>query len=275
MKTKLIAMDLDGTLLLPDKTLSARNRAALDAAAEKGILVVPATGRLYIGLPEFIRALPYVRYVIAINGAQLYDAVDDKVLHTADLDVETALAIYDLMETFPLAYDAYIDDKAYMDRRFIDTLEDYIPDDPHVLNMVLGLRIPVDDLRKMVRERGLPIQKLQCFCADVERLAQLRSIFAARFPKTAVSSSLKHNIEINSGDAVKANALLALCSHLGIDPAETLAFGDGLNDISMLRAAGTGVAMANASDEVRAAADMVTASNVEDGVAQYLEKYVL
>ena len=74
MKPKLIALDLDGTLLLPDKSLSARNRAALDAAAAAGIRIVPATGRLYAGLPYFIRALPYLRYLIAINGAQVYDA---------------------------------------------------------------------------------------------------------------------------------------------------------------------------------------------------------
>ena len=275
MKPKLIALDLDGTLLLPDKSLSARNRAALDAAAAAGIRIVPATGRLYAGLPDFIRALPYLRYLIAINGAQVYDAAEQKILHRADLSAETALAIYDVMETLPVAYDCYRDGKAYMPRRFLDALETYIPDNPVVRKMVRDLRIPVDDLQAMVRADNRPIQKLQCFFADGAARPRLMKLFAERFPTAAVSSSLGNNIEINDGAARKGNALLALCAHLGIDPAETVAFGDGINDIDMLRAAGTGVAMANAEPEVLAAADAVTAANTEDGVARYIEQNIL
>ena len=275
MKTKLIALDLDGTLLLPDKTLSARARAALDAAAAKGVLIVPATGRMFRALPDFVRTLPYLRYAITINGAQVYDAAEDRVLHRADLALDTALEIYDVMKGLDVAYDCYRDGKAYMERRFLDHLEDYIPNDPPVLTMVRSLRLPVDDLDAMLRADDRPIQKLQCFFADISRRAPLIAMFAERFPTTAVSSSLGGNVEINDGAARKGCALQALCTALGIDIAETVAFGDGINDIDMLRAAGTGVAMANADAAVKAAADTETAANTEDGVAQYIEKYIL
>ena len=133
MKTKLIALDLDGTLLLPDKSMSPRNRAALDAAAEKGIFIVPATGRLFIGLPEFIRSLPYLRYAITVNGAQVYDAAEDRVLCRAELPAADALALYDEMRALNLGYDVYMDDRAFMDHRFYDTFEVFFPDDPHIV----------------------------------------------------------------------------------------------------------------------------------------------
>ena len=89
-----------------------------------------------------------------------------------------------------------------------------------------------------------------------------------------MTSSVPFNIEINSARATKGRALESLCALLGIDPADTLAFGDGTNDVSLLRAAGCGVAMANASAEVRAAADRVTLSNNESGVAAVIEEFL-
>ena len=90
-----------------------------------------------------------------------------------------------------------------------------------------------------------------------------------------MTSSVPNNIEVNIRAANKGNALRILCNHLGIDLSQTMAFGDGGNDITMLRCAGTGVAMANACREAKEAADDVTADNEKDGVAVYLEKHVL
>ena len=96
-----------------------------------------------------------------------------------------------------------------------------------------------------------------------------------RFPDLAFSTSMPFNIEINARTATKGNALRALCRHLGLDPAQTLALGDGTNDSDMLRAAGVGVAMANADEAVKAAADHVTGNNNDAGFAEAVEKFVL
>ena len=93
------------------------------------------------------------------------------------------------------------------------------------------------------------------------------------FPELVLSISIAHNLEINAPDATKGAALLALCRALDIDPSETVAFGDGTNDVTMVKAAGVGVAMANASPETLAAADLVAPSNEEDGVARVLEQW--
>lgn len=92
-------------------------------------------------------------------------------------------------------------------------------------------------------------------------------------PQLVLSISMPYNLEVNAPGATKGEALLALCRALSVDPAETVAFGDGTNDRTMLRCAGVGVAMANAAPETRAEADLVAPSNQEDGVAQVLGQW--
>ncbi len=275
MKIKLIALDLDGTLLTPEKELTPRTRAALDAAAAQGIWIVPTTGRIYEGLPEFIRNLPYLRYVITVNGGQVYDAVTKEILHKAYIPLDLAMRVYDYLDTLPVAYDCYLDGEAFMQREKLEHLGDYIPDDPHNLQMSVRLRKPLDDFKGYLRRENRPLQKLQFFLADVSGRPALMCELEHRFPKLAVSFSQPHNVEVNVRSAVKGEGLRFLCKHLGIPLSEAAAFGDGVNDVSMLETAGVGVAMANAEPEALAAANYRTASNKEDGVARFLETYVL
>ena len=130
------------------------------------------------------------------------------------------------------------------------------------------------ELRAYLREKGEALQKLQFYFTDMALRERLLRELPERWPQLAVTSSVPFNIEINSARATKGRALESLCALLGIDPADTLAFGDGTNDVSLLRAAGCGVAMANASAEVRAAADRVTLSNNESGVAAVIEEFL-
>lgn len=127
----------------------------------------------------------------------------------------------------------------------------------------------MDDLKATLRERGTPVQKMQMHFSDpAQRLHWLAGL-PALWPDISVTSSISSNIELNSLDANKGAALKQLCGLLGVGLEETLAFGDGSNDLTMLSAAGTGAAMLNASDKVKAAADIVTeADNNCAGVAQ-------
>lgn len=273
MTTKLIALDLDGTLLTSDKTLSPRNRAALDAAAAKGIWVVPTTGRIFAGMPQFIRELPYVRYAITVNGGQVEDR--GEILHMAYVPLKLALAIYDVLDTMDVVYDCYLDGRAYMPSKQLARIEQYIPDDPHSLSMVRRLRQPAEDFRGLLEQENRPLQKLQFFMRDPAQRPAWMAMLQERFPETSITYSMPHNVEINTCDAVKGKGLRFLCDYLGIGIRDAVAFGDGLNDVTMLEAAGVGVAMGNAVPEAIAAADLVTDSNDADGVARYLEQYVL
>ena len=275
MDIKLIALDLDGTLLNGQKKISPRNLAALERAHRAGIWIVPSTGRFYRGMPDEVRTLPFVRYVIAINGAEVYDAETDRALYRAEIPPLLADRLYAYLDTLPVLYDCYQNGWGWMDSRHYAQIDDFL-DNPRQLDMTKRLRTPVEHFRKTMLERNLPIQKSQMFFRreDLDRRAEELRRLPERFPELAVSSASDNNIEVNSQDAQKGLALRELCRALGLDTAQAMAFGDGLNDVSMLREAGLGVAMGNADPEVQAQADLVTGTNEEDGVAQAIERYV-
>ena len=270
MDLRLIAFDLDGTLLRSDKSISPRTLQALHAAQERGVLLVPATGRLYRSLPEALLDEQLSRYFILVNGAQVYDAQEDKTLLTEELPPELALPMLQFLKTRNVVRGVYIDGLGHMSR------EDYaaIHSVARTFATETLLRrsyCPTDDLEQFTASAH-SVQKIIAFFHDPsEKQPVLREI-AANFPGYAVSSSLGNNIEINAKYATKGNALRFLCRQLGIYPAQCMAFGDGTNDYSMLRAAGLGVAMGNASEEVQSCADEVTQTNDEDGVAQMIER---
>ena len=130
--------------------------------------------------------------------------------------------------------------------------------------------IPIPELKAYLRETGYGVQKIQAFFLDQDLRKRTMENLAALFPDTAVSTSIVNNIEINSRTAQKGFALRSLAEAIGVDPADTMAFGDDLNDLSMIEAAGTGVAMANGAGEVREKADYVAPSCDENGVAAAL-----
>ncbi|MBQ8813722.1 MAG: HAD family hydrolase [Lachnospiraceae bacterium] len=274
MSIKLIAFDLDGTFLDDDKNCPKENLEAICAAAERGVIIVPSSGRMFDGIPEPIRNLPFVRYAITINGAGVFDREEDREIYRATIPFEDAERIYDYVETLPCSYDCYLENRGYIDRYFYDHLEDFIEDDV-IRHMNWKLRGPVDNFRQYMQERHASPQKIQLMFKDLERKKYELEHFDERFPGCVATSSLPPNIEINAEAANKGAGLKALCEYLGIDLSETMALGDGGNDITMLQMAGLGVAMGNAEETVKAVADVVVGTNEEAGVAEAIRRYVL
>ena len=268
---KLIALDLDGTLLTTEKVLTPENEAALRRAAEAGIEIVPATGRFYEAMPEAVRSLPYLHYAITVNGAEIREVRTGRALSRAEIPLARALEVLRVLDRLPVIYDCYMDNWGWMTQAHYDAAADFAPH-RHSLEMIQTLRTPVPELKAHLEQVGHDVQKIMMFFRDPAlRIASLREL-AERFPDLAVSSSIPRNLEINSLEAQKGPALLRLAARLGIAPEQTMAFGDDLNDVSMLRAAGIGVAMGNACPEAKAAAALVTASCDENGVAQALDR---
>ena len=268
---KLLALDLDGTLLNAQKELTPRTRDALYAAAEAGVEVVPTTGRFFTGMPEVIQKLPFLHYAITINGAQVYDIRENKAVSTAEIPLETALRVLDYLDGFPVIYDCYQDNWGWMTRSMQENAAAFVPID-HALRMVRSLRTPVDELTAYLREQNRGVQKLQLFTPDdALRLGLLKDL-AERFPSLSVSTSMPCNIELNDTHANKGEAIASLAAYLGLPMEATMAIGDGLNDRSMIRMAGVGVAMENAVEDCRRAAKRIAPRNTEDGVAQVIEE---
>ena len=270
MKYKLIAFDLDGTLLHDDKTIAARSLRVLQAAFEAGAQIVPATGRIYKVIPAALKLQPFSRYFITINGAYVFDAETDAALYRAEIGNELAIRLMEYMDTLDVLYDCYKDNWGFVSQYFLDHAGEYITD-KGILEMFRRSRTPVEDLKDYLRADGGSIQKTQMHFRDLKERKRQLELLPSLFPEIAVSTSIPTNIELNIAAANKGDALRALCEALGIAPEETVAFGDGTNDTSMLRAAGTGVAMGNADFAVKAAADTVCDDNEHDGVAKFIE----
>lgn len=268
---KCIAFDLDDTLLTKKKELTARNRAALEKAANLGIELIPATGRFYLALPEEIREWPYLHYAILINGAQILDVQKQETIYSKEIPVETALDVFSWFDTLPVIYDCYVDGWGYMNKAMLDSAHEYIINEPS-LQLVRSKRTPVPELKAFLIQKQRSCQKLQLFTKkDIAFRDELIGMISERYPMLAVSSSLPNNIEINDKNATKGNALLWLAGYLGLDVQQTAAFGDGRNDLSMIREAGIGIAMENAHPDVKAAADYIARSCEEDGVGIMIE----
>jgi len=271
---RLISLDLDGTLLNSNKELSDVNYRALEAAARRGIQIVPTTGRFYGAMPQVIRDLPFVNYAITINGAQVRNVRTGEVLYRAEIPWQQAVEIMRLLDTLPVVYDCFMDDAAWMTAALKDRIDE-ATDDIHYRKMLRELRQDVPELKAFVTQQRRDVQKSQFFTMDAALRRRMLRELPVLFPGIIASSALAHNVEINQSHANKGEAMLALAEHLGITQAQTMAFGDGLNDLAMIEAAGVGVVMDNAFDEVKVHADYITLSCDEDGVAAALKKFGL
>ncbi len=268
---RLIAVGLDNTLLNSRKEISPRNLQALERAAAAGVEIVPATARFFEGMPDCVRELPFLHYAITINGAQIYDARWNRVLVRRELPLPLALEIMTALDSFPVIYDCYQEDWGYITESMQKKAADFIPDPPY-LKMVQGYRTPVPELKQWLRDRGKNVQKIQLFTPSPDLHRLLMTALAERYRNTSVTSAVGCNIEINAQDTDKGKALETLAGFLNLDLSQTAAFGYGVNDVSLLRRSGTGVAMGNACPEAIHAANLVTSSHDEDGVAEGIER---
>ena len=270
----LIALDLDGTLLDSEKHISKRNRAALEAAVARGIHIVPTTGRFFDAMPPCVRDLPFVRYAVTCNGAAIYDSIERCNVSNSLIPLGTAFDILNALDGFDCVYECYMDDWGWNSESTVAKADEYAPD-VHYADMIRDLRTHLPDLKAHLRATGHDVQKVLAYVKDPSLYGSITAKIAAVAPGTISTASNSRMFEFNAADAHKGAALARLAKLLGFGIENVMGFGDGLNDLTMVRDAGFGVAMANAVPEVLAAAKFVAPSNDEDGVAVAIERFVL
>ena len=272
-KIKLIALDLDATLLDSRKKVSQRNLEALERARQMGILMVPVTGRPAQGLPQAVLDLPGLRYAVTSNGATIRDWAEDRFLLEKHLTPETALAVLDTCRDFDMVREVFREGIGYLTQADYEILRDRYAGTP-MWEYVMGTRqVLPGSLEDFLRADTRPVEELFFLTGSIQEKEALRERLSD-LPEIGFADPFPNDLEVMAGGIDKGEAFLWLLDHLGIDPSETLAMGDGGSDIPLLRAAGIGIAMGNALDYVKEAADDVTASCDEDGVALALEKYI-
>lgn len=273
MNVKLIAVDMDGTLLRSDKTVSRRSAEALRSAIERGVILIPATGRVAYTVPKPVLGIRGVRYVVTSNGAMVKDLQEQKVLYRNLMTMQQAKELLELLDSYGLFAEAYCDGVSYSERGMLDlAVKAGLPENVH--RYIMESQRFVENLLGHVSLQVLPPEKVNIPYVPEEMRAEIREKILS-LPGLAVTSSGMENIEINAASCNKGDALKFLCTKLSVSPSQVMAIGDGDNDVSMLRYAGFAVAMENAVPSVKAAVNFVTGTNDRDGVAFAVEKFVL
>ena len=271
---RLLLTDLDGTLLQSDHlTVSRRTRDALAAAKAQGIRLCACTGRVLCMLPSAVAEIGF-DYAITSNGASCVDLRTGERLFSAHIPAGNAEAAWRLLEQSDCMIEWFVGGDVLLDRHNYGQWERRLRPRWHREYLGAGGGIVTEDICTFFSQGAPELEKISVFdCPPGMREHVIEPMLALGCFE--ISTSLGHNFEITDVAADKGKALRSLCAHLGIVPAQTVAFGDGGNDDELLKAAGTGVAMANGLDSLKAIADVVTLSNEEDGVADYIERVLL
>ena len=265
---RLLALDLDGTLLTNDKRVTPRCAGAVSAAVDAGLIPVAVTGRPLSGIPEAVSSLPGLRYVISSNGAVTIDLHSGARLRAALLAPAAALEIVQLPIERGLIHSVFIDGIGYCEPAFYERQWAFFRDKP-LAPYVQKSRRPVEDLRaKILGSDG--VENIWCIARSTPERDDLNLIIRNGWRvQTSLTAAL--DVEVGDPEADKGLALLALADSLGLSRGQILALGDNGNDLGMLRLSGLAAAMANATPAVLAAAHYVTDSNEDDGAAKLIE----
>jgi Cof subfamily protein (haloacid dehalogenase superfamily) len=264
-RISVIAMDLDGTLLGADQKVSDENCRVLRECAARGIRIVLASGRSFESVRTFAKAIGIEDCgIISCNGARVDETVHGPVILEDCFSKEQALMLFEELRRCSIYFECYTPGRIYMTNGFVERFHSH---EARVLEMD-GYRLEyIDGTERMRREALDHAYKFVLYSPDPNVLA--RAAERMKQFDVAVTSSWGDNVELMKTDAGKGKAVLAYAARYGIEKDEIMGFGDQLNDLSMISSVGVGVAMENASPELKAVADETCGHVADDGIYHY------
>jgi len=277
MPIKLLALDIDGTLLTPRGELTPRTQTALNQARQRGVQIVLVTGRRFGSAYLFLQEVGLDVPLISHNGALTKDTGTFETIDLHPLEVETACAVIRTARQFGADMVCCCDEPHGLGRMVIEGISENNKAMHRYLTKYRDAVVEVKDLVEYVEVP--PIQMMfSGNCAQMEEFAELLQsaigeqirIFKTRYPRLDLTI-----LDAVSNRASKGDSLAKIAGQSGILREEVMAIGDNHNDLTMLRYAGLGVVMDNAEDELKQEGFALTSSNAEDGVAEAIEKYIL
>ena len=270
-KYSLIALDMDGTLLNSALKISDGNRDAVRRAYAAGKHVALSTGRCLSEIRETLEILPEIRYLVCENGSCVYDVKYERTIHVDPVPVEEIRHILNVIRKERVVIQIFHENQSYFNQK-----DDHWADACRVGNYRGVFRkCSVFDAKLFADydERPFRIEKINLYFENVRDRDRVKEMLSDR--PLAISDSIGYMIEIVSEVADKGRGLQKLCDHLNMSVEETIAVGDSMNDIEILKTAGFSAAMDNACPEAKAVADFVTADCDHDGVAKVIDEYLL
>lgn len=266
MALKLVALDLDDTLLDCGLKISPRCIKTIQAVREKDIVVTIATGRMFRSALPYARQLEIDVPLITYQGAWVKNSLSGEVLYYRPVDRSLTQQVFEFFDCCGVHYHSYFDDTLCMES---------LTEEGRYYAQIAGVKpVIVENLRRELETRE-PF-KIMGITFNEKMLLDMELYLKNRFGRELyITRSKPGFLEVMNRQATKANALQVVAEHYGVDRTEVMAIGDSYNDMDMLEWAGLGVAMGNAHKDVKEAADFVTTSNEEEGVAEALRRFVL
>ena len=268
---RLIALDIDGTLLNSKLEVTPATRAAIRRAAEAGRHVAISTGRCLSEIRDVVRDIPEIRYMVCENGSCVYDYKDDHTIRVLPVPAQEVRYILETLKHERAVIQVFSENQSYFNERS----EDFVDNCHMGVYRDTFRRSAVFDVKLFDRYNEAPfrIEKINIYFETTKALARVWRMLESRPLK--VTMSFGYMLEIVSEQADKGWGLRELCGHLNVPVEASIAVGDGLNDVEILRAAGFSAAMGNACPEAKAAAHIVAPDCDHDGVAWVIENYML
>jgi len=271
MNYDLIALDMDGTVLTSKKVISPRTHEAIQTALDRGKEVIFATGRCPAEMREHFAAYPRMKYAMCLSGAMVQDLRTGEALASTTIPKVLALRVLELEEGLDAMVSVYAGDDVFVEHRRRGNMEYFGCQCFAELYDSCG--VWVDDIRQPVEQYGDRIYKVNLYCHDSDTWNRAGELL--KDVSLSYASGIPNNFEISPMGVDKGKGLQLVCAVAGIPLSRAIAVGDEGNDLAMIKAAGLGVAMGNAADEVLAAADAVTADCDHDGVAEVIKACLL
>lgn len=263
---KLIATDLDDTLLNREWKISPHNIRAIRQAVDKGVKVTLATGRMALSSRKYARELGLDVPIITYHGALIEQGLSGEVLYRKVVPADLAGEIVEKLLGRGIHTQIFI-----KDRVFVHKANDYSA----AYSKMASVVVEEADVMKILGKEPEGLEKILCI-AEEETLRKISEEYREIYgDKLHFTSSKAHFFDMIHKDVNKGSALKALCDQYGIQREEVMAIGDSINDTEMITFAGLGVAMANAHPNIKEIADYITESNNEDGVGKAIEKFIL
>lgn len=273
MSIKLIATDLDGTLMAPDHlTVTKRTYDALKSSHDKGIRLAVATGRPMALIDNVISQVPFVDYIIYSNGACVYDRNEEKIIHADLIPYKKAKEIVEYFLGENVFFEIYANGRSCY-QLGTESLFQNMNLPQKFIDEATKSMDGYDSLLDFMAKDGKGMEKITFYGVYEKKLENI----SAKLKEFGldVCSSLPGTVEATSPTANKGSAVLGICKNMGIGADEVMTFGDAGNDCPMLDFANYSFAMENGTDECKSHAKFITSSNGEDGVAKAVEKYAL
>ncbi len=276
MSIKAILMDMDGTVLGKSQVaISNRNMIAVQRAIKKGVQVIPCTGRVYNMLPPQLLTQEGLRYFVLSHGARAYDKLTGESIYTNLIPAKHASELMHMLEGKGLYNEIAANSTIYFEKAISDNFDMSVVPEHHIWYVRDNCFTALEKPSEYFLANNVGIEKMNLYGIPQELRQPVYDAVTATGYISHTRPGAGPNLEFLSNTINKLNATDAILEKLGITYEETMAIGDSSSDLEIIKACGVGVAMGNAPDNIKAAADDVTASNVEDGLALAFEKYVL